>query len=150
MISKNQKRYLAVFHPQTFINASFQIAEFEAVQLKSRIKKLHDALVNARLQEQSFQKRAKVIQNDILGEKILIEKARNEEVDETVRLQKSGDVRNVLQKELEIIEQRDTMAKFELFELKRVHEELKSSLLTMKHQNGNLVNPVLDKLKHEV
>ncbi len=118
--------------------------------MKTKIKKLHDAFVNARLQEQSFQKRSKVIQNDILAEKISIEKARIEESDETFRLQKSGEIRNSLQKELELIEQRDTMAKFELFELKRVHEELKSSLSTMKLQNGQLVNPVLDKLKLEV
>jgi hypothetical protein len=122
----------------------------ETHSLKTKIKKLHDAFVNARLQEQSFQKRSKVIQNDILAEKISIEKARIEESDETFRLQKSGEIRNSLQKELELIEQRDTMAKFELFELKRVHEELKSSLSTMKLQNGQLVNPVLDKLKLEV
>jgi hypothetical protein len=122
----------------------------ETYSLKTKIKRLHDAFVNARLQEQSFQKRGKVIQNDILAEKISIEKARMEESDETFRLQKSGEIRNSLQKELELIEQRDTMAKFELFELKRIHEELKNSLSTMKLQNGQLVNPVLDKLKLEV
>lgn len=127
-----------------------KINEHESSILKAKIKKLHDSFINARLQEQSFQKRSKVIHNDILAEKISIEKSRVEEIDETYRLQKAGEIRSALQKELEVIEQRDTMAKFELFELKRVHEELKNSLSAMKLQNGNLVNPVLDNLKREV
>lgn len=90
------------------------------------------------------------IQSDILSEKILLEKARIEEVDETRRVQRAGETRNALQKEVEEVEQKDTMAKFELFELKRVHEELQKSLEAMRKQNNHLVEPVLEKLRKEV
>lgn len=101
-------------------------------------------------QDQSLTKRTKVLENDILAERIAIDKARIEEQEETHRLEKSGQVRISLQKELETAEQKDTMAKFELFELKKVHEELKNALAHMKQQNSNLVDPVLDKLRKEV
>lgn len=92
----------------------------------------------------------KVIETDILSEKILLEKARMEEVDETVRVQRAGEMRNALQKELEDVEQKDTMVKFELFELKKVHDELQKSLANMKKQNAQMVEPVLDRLRKEV
>lgn len=41
------------------------------------------------------------------------------------------------------------MVKFELYELKRVHEELQRSLENMKEENSQLVEPILEKLKTE-
>lgn len=101
-------------------------------------------------QEQYLTRRLSNIQSDIISEKILLEKARIEEVDETRRVQRAGETRNLLQKEVEEVEQKDTMAKFELFELNRVHEELQKSLEAMKKQNNQLVEPVLEKLRREV
>jgi hypothetical protein len=51
---------------------------------------------------------------------------------------------------LEQIEQKDTLAKFEIFELRRTHEDLKNALALMKQQNSDLVDPVLNRLKQEV
>jgi hypothetical protein len=59
-------------------------------------------------------------------------------------------VRSSLQIQLESTEQKDTIAKFELFELKKVHEELTTSLSTMRRQNTQLVGPVVEKLGKEV
>lgn len=42
------------------------------------------------------------------------------------------------------------MAKFELAEFKKVHEELCESLERMKTQNSQLVEPVLNGLREEV
>lgn len=42
------------------------------------------------------------------------------------------------------------MAKFELFELRRIHEELQKSVVNMKKQNSAQVEPVLEKLRKEV
>lgn len=42
------------------------------------------------------------------------------------------------------------MAKFELAEFKKVHEELNQSLERMKKENSELVEPVLNGLKAEV
>lgn len=92
----------------------------------------------------------KVLESDILSEKILLEKARIEEVDETIRVQRAGELRNHLQKDLEDVEQKETMVKFELFELKKVHDELQKSLASMKKQNSQMVEPVLEKLRKEV
>lgn len=42
------------------------------------------------------------------------------------------------------------MAKFELAEFKKVHEELNQSLARMQKENSELVEPVLNGLKAEV
>jgi hypothetical protein len=42
------------------------------------------------------------------------------------------------------------MAKFELAEFKKVHEELNQSLARMKKENNELVEPVLNGLKEQV
>lgn len=128
----------------------YQISEVEAKFLRNKYKKLFDAAADARTQDQLLTKRIKLYQSDILAEKIAIEKSRIEEADEIVKLQASSELRNALQKELEQIEQKDTMAKFEIFELRRVHEDLKNSLTLMKQQNSDLVDPVLNRLKQEV
>jgi galactokinase/mevalonate kinase-like predicted kinase len=90
------------------------------------------------------------LENEILEEKIAIEKAMIDEMEETRHLQNTGEVRSSLQIQLESTEQRDTIAKFELMELKKVHDELTTSLANMNMQNSQLVDPVLEKLSKEV
>jgi hypothetical protein len=85
-----------------------------------------------------------------LTEKITLEKCRLEEVEEQVRLRQAEQGRNFMQKELEATEQKETMAKFELSELKKVHEDLTLSLANMQKANDDLVNPILTQLKKEV
>jgi regulator of PEP synthase PpsR (kinase-PPPase family) len=111
---------------------------------------LFEVTENAKGQDQHLSKKMKVLETDILSEKILLEKARMEEVEETIRVQRAGELRNSLQKELEDVEQKDTIVKFELFELKKVHDELQRSLTNMKKQNSQMVEPVLERLKKEV
>ncbi len=100
--------------------------------------------------EQVFTKKSKSCANDILAEKIALEKARVQETEEVYKLRRHEEQRNAIQKELEFTEQRDTMAKFELSELKRVHEELTASLSNMRKENSNLVLPVIKSLEQEV
>ena len=52
--------------------------------------------------------------------------------------------------EVDFNSQRDTMAKFELAELKKVHEEMAAALNKMKQQNKNTVDPVLNALRQNV
>lgn len=122
----------------------------EAKYLRIKYKKLFETAADARTQEQMLTKRIKLCQSEILSEKIAIEKSRIEEADEVVKLQEASQARNILQKELEQIEQKDTLAKFEIFELRRTHEDLKNALALMKQQNSDLVDPVLNRLKQEV
>ena len=58
--------------------------------------------------------------------------------------------RAAVSKEYEFTEQRDTVAKYELSEMKKTHEELVQSIIEMRKENGNAVTPVLDKLKQDV
>lgn len=127
-----------------------QITVEEAAFLEGKYKKLHRQIEIARQQDGYLTRRLSVLETDILAEKIALEKARIDEVNETQRVQRAGELRNNLQKEVEDVEQKDTMAKFELFELRRVHEELQKSLVSMKKQNSTMVDPVLEKLRREV
>ena len=65
-------------------------------------------------------------------------------------LRKLENTRSAVSKEYEFTEQRDTMAKYELSEMKKTHEELVESIIEMKRENGNAVTPVLEKLKQDV
>lgn len=122
----------------------------ESEFLLKRYKKLYQQMEQSKSRDGFLTRRLSVLESDILGEKILLEKARIEEVKETGAVQRAGEMRNRLQKEVEDVEQKDTMAKFELFELKRMHEELQKALVAMKKQNSALVDPVLEKLTEEV
>ena len=79
-----------------------------------------------------------------------MEKTRIEESDEINKLRKMEDDRDLIQKDAEMAEQRDTMTKFELSELKRAHDDLKTALLNMKNENSSIVEPVLAKLREEI
>lgn len=127
-----------------------QINEAEAEYLKGKFKRLFQSASNARLHEQHLKRKLNNIENEILEEKIAIEKALIDEMEETRHLQNTGEVRSSLQIQLESTEQRDTIAQFELMELKKVHEELTTALSTMKLQNSQLVDPILEKLRKEV
>lgn len=127
-----------------------KLTDVEYKYLAGKYRRTFEHAVDIKAQEQSLNKRIKIYQNDILTEKIAIEKLRIEEQNESVKLEQSTEKRNFVQKELEVIEQRDTVTKFELYELKKVHEELQKSLALMKKQNSRLVDPVLNNLKQEI
>lgn len=131
-------------------HCALQITQAEADFLKSKYKKLYDSAAAAKVQEQSLNKKLKLLESDIIESKIAIEKARIAETEETRHLQSTGEIRSGLQKELEETESKDTVAKFELFELKRVHEEMTNALNSMNQQNGQIVDPVMEKLQKEV
>lgn len=73
-----------------------------------------------------------------------------DEAEEARHLANTGEVRKSMQQQLEFAEQRDTITKFELVELKKLHDDLAKSLANMKDQNSSLVDPILDSLKKEV
>lgn len=104
----------------------------------------------AKATEASMDRKCRLVESDILSEKIAVEKALIDEADESSTLQRAVDTRLSIQKELEVAEQKETMARFELFELKRVHEELTNNLAAMKQQNKQLVEPILTHLREEV
>jgi hypothetical protein len=72
------------------------------------------------------------------------------DAEEIQALRKLESSRAAVSKEYEFTEQRDTVAKYELSEMKKTHEELVQSIIEMRKENGNAVTPVLDKLKQDV
>lgn len=72
------------------------------------------------------------------------------DAEEVQALRKLESTRAAVSKEYEFTEQRDTMAKFELSEMKKTHEDLVQSIFDMRKENGNAVGPVLERLKHDV
>lgn len=101
-------------------------------------------------QEQNLIRKSKQLGSDILKERVALEKSKIEEAETSASLRQEEDDRDALQSELEITEQSNTMANFELQELQKMHEELTEALADMEKDNCNLVEPVLDGLKQEV
>lgn len=130
--------------------SSQQISKEDADFLKQRYFDLYTSFIVSKAAEVDSSKKCKNTTNDILSEKIILEKTHIEEAEEIQVLRKYEDSRNTLQKELEFTEQREIMAKFELSELKKTHEELKNLLAVQSKGNNDLVSPVLKKLKQQM
>ena len=127
-----------------------EISDVEADFFRIKYQKLFETIASLNAHEQSLNKKSQSLMNEVLAEKILLERTRIEEAEETSSLRRLEETRNSVQKELEFSEQRDTMAKFELDELKKVHEELSLALANMRKENSNLVGPVIAKLRLEI
>jgi len=52
--------------------------------------------------------------------------------------------------EVDSVEQRLTMSKFELAELRKIHEELMLAINTTKKENKAIVEPALEKIRQQV
>jgi DNA-binding Lrp family transcriptional regulator len=74
----------------------------------------------------------------------------NTDAEEVSALRKLENARAIVSKEYEFTEQKDTIAKYELSEMKKTHEDLSHSITEMKKENGSSVTPVLEKLKQDV
>ena len=100
--------------------------------------------------DEDLSKKCRALATDVLNEKLAFEKVRIEEAEELQKLRKLEHERDAMEKEVDFNGQRDTMAKFELAELRKVHEELHESLDRMRKENRNMVEPVLNGLQQEV
>ena len=118
--------------------------------MRDRYKKMYEVNLKCRNREAALSKKVKSLTNDILAEKISFEKIKAEESEQMKNLRKLEQERDSVQKDLDFASQRDVMAKFELAEFKKVHEELNQSLARMQKENNELVEPVLNGLKAEV
>lgn len=115
--------------------------------MRDKYRALYDVNIKKQGRDMILTKKLRGLQNDLLNEKIILEKARIDETDELNKLQNVENERDEMQKDVKIIEQRDLMVKFELAELKKVHADLVESLAAMRKENKNLVEPVLAGLK---
>eukprot|EP00605_Chrysophyceae_sp_TOSAG23-4_P000871 GSChrysophyteH1.ASY1.ANO1.962.1 assembled CDS len=122
-------------------------AEKKFFQLKYR--ELYEVVHGLKKQEELVVKEIKKAENETLAEKICLDKTLIEEQEETSTLRKLEEARANLVKELEYTEAKDTMVKFELEELKTLHEELTDAFAAMKKKNADTVEPVLAKLRRD-
>ena len=129
---------------------SFKISEKDGLHMKECFRKYHESMASVTRKDGAIMKRSANLTNEILSERIALEKVRIEEADEMAKLRKMEEDRDNIQKETELAEQRDTLIKFELSELKRSHEDLKKALVNMNTENTSIVEPVFEKLRREV
>ena len=95
-------------------------------------------------------KKARTLNNDVLGEKINMEKARLRQQDEQDNLDRLERERETSQNALDEAEHADTVVKYELQELTSVHNELEDRLLEMKAENERNIEPELQRLRDEL
>mmetsp|Transcript_15813 Transcript_15813/g.23794 ORF Transcript_15813/g.23794 Transcript_15813/m.23794 type:complete len:931 (-) Transcript_15813:142-2934(-) len=127
-----------------------KITNGEAEFMRDRYRKLYDIVMTCRNRDAGLSKKIRGLTNDILAEKIAFEKVKAEENEQMKNLRKLEQDRDAVQKDLDFTSQRDVMAKFELAEFKKVHEELNESLARMRKENSDLVEPVLNGLKEQI
>ena len=126
-----------------------KLTEKDAEYLRNHYRKMYQEKLEVEIKEDELNKKLQNITNEILGEKISLEKVRNEEADEIQRLRVMEDEKESAQKQLEYSEQRATMARFELSELKKIHDDLVLALDNMNNENESLVGPILKQIKDD-
>lgn len=126
-----------------------KINDLEVKYFKKKYRELYEILHGIENQEKMIMKQKETVESEILAEKIELERTTVEEGESSRTLRKLEEQRADLQKELEFTEQKDTMVKFELEELKTVHEELTEAYEAMKKKNIDTVEPVLAALRKE-
>ena len=95
-------------------------------------------------------KKCNTLNADIIDSTIVYEKSRIDENEEMQQFRKIEEQKAALYKELEISEQKEMTAKFELSEMQRLHSEMTHELESMRTKNSDMVNPMIDSLKQQV
>ncbi len=126
-----------------------KINDLEKKYFQQKYRELYEVVHGIKKQEQLVVQEMKRVENETLSERIVLDKTLIEEQEETGTLRKLEEARSNLVKELEYTESRDTMVKFELEELKKVHDELTESFESMKKKNRDTVEPIFIKLKKD-
>ena len=126
-----------------------KINDIERKYFQTKYREVYEVVHGLKKQEGLVTKEIKKTENETLAEKILLDKTLIEEQEETGTLRKLEESRANLVKELEYTEAKDTMVKFELEELKKLHDELTEAFGDMKKKNADTVEPVLAKLRRD-
>ena len=127
-----------------------KLTEEQAADLKARYKALRERVAAVHEKEKGLLKGARRQQNELLGERIKLERAQERLEAERDGIEKHESERERVAKELDELEQRDTVHKYELNELKRNHDELSKQVEHVKAENDKLVLPELSRLEKEV
>ena len=117
---------------------------------KSKYAQLHDYVIQTYDREKSMLQRAKVLNQELLGERIQLEKQaihRHEELQSISNLEKEKE--HAL-KELHDCEERDVILQYELSHLQMEEVENTRKLEQMHQENSDLVNPETEKVTNTI
>ena len=126
-----------------------KLTDEEHAQYKAFYELLHTKVLETHEKERTLLKLSRRKQNDVLGEKIKIERAIEKLDTETRELENLEAERERVQKDLDDAEQKDTVNKYELAELERTHSDLTTSKEDLENENKATVLPELDRLRAE-
>ena len=113
---------------------------------KSKYAELHDYVIQTYEREKNLLTRAKVLNQELLGERIQLEKQsihRHEELQALTNLEKE---KELALKELHDCEERDMILQYELSHLEMENKESQERLEQMHRENEALVQPELQKV----
>ena len=113
---------------------------------KSKYAQLHDYVIQTYEREKNLLTRAKVLNQELLGERIQLEKQsihRHEELQALTNLEKE---KELALKELHDCEERDMILQYELSHLEMENKESQERLEQMHRENEALVQPELQKI----
>ena len=127
-----------------------RIPEDEVESYRVLYCRLWEAVKLAFEQEKTLLKKARQLNNEVLGEKINMEKARLRQQEEQDNVERLEHGREVSQTSLDEAEHADTVVKYELQELTNVYNEIEDNLREMKADNERSVQPELQRLKDEL
>ena len=127
-----------------------RIGADEVEALKAVYQRLWEGTREAFSQEKGMLKKSRQLNNDVLGERVAMEKARIRQQDEQDHIEHLERERDASQKLLDEAEHSNTVVKYELQELTSVHNDLEDRLLEMKAENEKNVGPELERLRKEL
>lgn len=127
-----------------------KVSDEEFAEFKEYFAALHQQVAEKYENERALLKLVRRRQNDVLGEKIKLERA-VEKLESAERdLENLEDEKEQQQKKLDDAEQRDTITKYELAELERTHSDLVLTRDELKAENEALVAPEMKKIEAEL
>ena len=126
-----------------------KINDLEKKYFQAKYREVYEVVRGLKKQEELVLKDISRTHSETLAEKIALDKTLIAEQEETGTLRRLEEARANLVKEVEYTASRDTMVKFELEELKKVHDELTQAFEDMRKKNKDTVEPVLAKLRKD-
>uniref|UniRef100_A0A7S1U464 Cilia- and flagella-associated protein 58 central coiled coil domain-containing protein n=1 Tax=Phaeomonas parva TaxID=124430 RepID=A0A7S1U464_9STRA len=134
----------------TDLENSKKVSKSDGELYRQRYAELYKAVLAVREREILLLKRAKAINNEVLGEKVALEKAKVRHQGEAARLRNLEQEQNAAQKAVDEEETKYTVAKYKVAELSKNLEELASQSELIKAENEALVNPELQALADQL
>jgi hypothetical protein len=111
---------------------------------------MHNRVVENREKQKHLEKQVRRKQNDVLGEKIKLERSLDMLTAEAHQLEELEAERDGVQKELDAAEAKDTVTKYELAELERAHSDLSNAKGDLVAANEAMVLPELERLEADL